>query len=199
MTTGACNNEELMNYKHTFANHSFIGIFTTIIATLITLTQPALAEETPLAIELQADRAEIDATGRIGKYFGNVTLTRGDLTLKGDSMEIRSDTQRRISLITVTGKPAQVSGSVNTNTNDSFTATAQQVEYHIEPTEQLTLIGQATLAQDRNQFSGEKIEYFVATQRVIATGDTKNEQRVKITLYPDQLAPSSKDTHRATP
>jgi lipopolysaccharide export system protein LptA len=173
----------------------YFALFGLFCCVAFLLSAPVLAESLP--ITLSADRAEMDVSGNIGHYYGNVVLQRGEFTIRGAKMTIRSDSQHSVKQILIEGDPARLAGQASNRDAEHIEASANTIDYTLDPDETILLQGNAVLYRNRNQFSGETIQYFIAEQRVSAIGSTDSRQRVTITLFPD--APDTDSHSEATP
>ncbi|MEZ8685325.1 lipopolysaccharide transport periplasmic protein LptA, partial [Vibrio alginolyticus] len=80
------------------------------------------------------------------------------------------------------GKPAKFSQLMDDGKTLSGQAT--ELDYRIS-TDELTMKGQAQLAQDNNTIKGSSIRYQIGKQKLVA--DSSKEERVTTILQPNQI------------
>jgi len=83
--------------------------------------------------------------------------------------------------MTATGNPVKFRQQVEDQ--EPISAKAQSIKY-FAITQKILLTENATLTQGNNKFTGNRIEYNVKTDTVIAGGKVGNPERVKITILP---------------
>lgn len=134
-----------------------------------------------LAVEIQADRGELSETRDVSTYTGNVQLTRGPLTMRGDELRIKRDPQSGQIEARLSGTPASA-----THKNDQFDtpvkASASQIIY-TTIIEILELKGSAEISRGEDILNGELVRYHVAEGRIEADG---GDQRVRILINPPE-------------
>jgi len=81
-------------------------IRSTLLAVVV-ITSPFAgnAQERTRVFDIRADRTQQTAPGVV-KAIGNVTATFGDLTIRADSLEARTDAEQKWPLITAEGNVA---------------------------------------------------------------------------------------------
>lgn len=133
------------------------------------LTQP---------ISIQADSLTIDEKSGRSRYEGAVELQQGTLSLHADSLEIITQ-NRQIRSITTQGQPARLRQLTPQQLEaEAMTITYNAVEGVIE------LNGNARLNHEGDQFSGSAIRYTMRDNRVHASSDKQQKQRVQVILQP---------------
>ena len=141
--------------------------------------QPARDGDQP--VHLSADNAELNNTTGVSVYTGNVVLTQGSMTIRGDKMTVHTDAQHQLQKAVVIGQPATYEQLPEGKT-EKVHAQAPRMEYYAGGPERVVLLDGAKLWQGKNTFTGEHIVYQVAADKVNAqSGDN---QRIHITLYP---------------
>lgn len=147
------------------------------IAWLSGLAGPSFAAERRAdaqAIEVSADRLQVDERAQRATYSGNVVVRRGDLMIAADRVLIQGS-GKQVQRIVASGSPVKLKQA-------DRRGDGQQLIY--EPRQdRITLSGDAHIWQDRNEVSGERITYLLREQRTEVTG--KSGQRVKSVFYSD--------------
>jgi lipopolysaccharide export system protein LptA len=131
-----------------------------------------------LPVHILADRAELDDRSGVGVYSGSVRVTRGDMVLQADRIEIHT-TERRPFRIDAEGQPVRVDGL--DDDRRPWTATALRMEYHFEGPA-LRLFQDARIQTPTEEARGERISYDLGQEVLRVEGDTG--RRVEITIQP---------------
>jgi lipopolysaccharide export system protein LptA len=153
------------------------------LAILIPTVAQALDSDRQQAIEIQADRAELDEKTGEARYEGQVVLVQGSLNIKADVLVLKADGTQQLTAVVATGKPATFS-QIPEAGKPPVTARASTIDYQVAR-ETLLLQGQAVVVQNNNVFQGERIEYDIPRQRMQATSSGGAPGgRVKMTLPP---------------
>ena len=159
---------------------------------LLALTVPALAQDRPaflsetLAVEIEADEAELSETRDVSVYRGNVRLTRGPLTMRGEELRIQRDPDSGQIEARLIGNPATASHQTPQD-ELPVQASARQIVY-TTIVEILELAGEARIQRGKDELQGESVRYDVANARIQADG---GDERVRIVINPP--AESSQD------
>jgi len=134
-------------------------------------------------IELSADRAEVNNNTGVSRYFGSVILTRGPMRLTGEVMHVYTDANGELERIEVDGTPA----TYRERQPEAPTrhAEAPRMEYYASAPERIVLLNGGHLWQGDNNVRGQTITHYPAQARTIADGDGQNNNRVNVTVYPD--------------
>ena len=140
----------------------------------------ALPEDRQQPINVQSDSAE-----KIKEkvfYRGNVTMTQGTITIKGETVTVESENDKVQRLI-ADGAPAHFSQKPNAE-EGLVNATADNIDYQLVG-DTVLLTKNATVEQSDSSISGERIEYDIKAQRVRATGLGEGDSgRVRMILQP---------------
>lgn len=166
---------------------------------LLTGLAPAMAQQAAdqkrpgflgadLAVEIEADEAELSEARDTSIYRGNVRLTRGPLSMRGDELRIyRNPKDGRIEA-TLSGRPAK---ATHRTPGDELpvTASARRIVY-TTIIEILELEGNAQIERGSDRLSGNLVRYDVSNARIEADG---GRERVRIVINPppqDTKSPS---------
>jgi len=134
-------------------------------------------------IEIESDSAIIDDSQGFSTYRGNVIIRQGSSLLTADNISVFAR-DRSVTQIIANGAPAtfkQQDASLKSTTSGQ----AEQITYKAKDAV-LIFNGSATLEQDTNSFSGNRIEYDIMKKAIRAKGDEDTGERVKIQYYPSQ-------------
>ncbi|MGJ8669771.1 MAG: lipopolysaccharide transport periplasmic protein LptA [Oceanococcus sp.] len=140
--------------------------------------RPAFLGET-LAVEIEADEAELSEARDVSTYRGNVRLTRGPLTMRGDELRITRNAESGQIEARLSGNPATAS---HKTAQDGLPvkASAKQIVY-TTIVEILELAGDARIQRGEDMLQGDSVRYDVANARIQADG---GNDRVRIVINP---------------
>ncbi|MCC3750565.1 MAG: lipopolysaccharide transport periplasmic protein LptA [Halorhodospira halophila] len=154
-----------------------------VAATLLAAALPATAvgqrDEAP--IELEADRVDVDAVAGVSVYEGDAVLTRGEMRITGDRMEVYTDEDGDLSHVYVDGTPATYRDHPE-NQPRPVHAEAKRMEYYSRGPERAHFQGDAHLWQGDDQVTAETIDVDLEGQVMKARG--AEGQRARTILYP---------------
>jgi lipopolysaccharide export system protein LptA len=151
-------------------------------------------------IYLEADRVEIDDVRGVSTYTGTVSVSQGDMRLRGDRVVVYSE-NRDPARYVATGRPAEFRQRAAAD-QPEVVATAREIEYGVR-SDALELRGNAVIVQCGDRFEGERLSYDAARSRVTAGGGTSG--RVRMVIQPQRergadCAPlAQEDATRAVP
>lgn len=140
--------------------------------------RPAFLAEA-LAVQIEADSAELSEERDVSVYRGNVRLTRGPLTMQGDELRIQRFPEDGRIQATLSGRPATASHLTPGDEIPVEAAALRIIYTTIE--EILELKGQASIRRGPDQLEGELVRYDVAGARIQADG---GKDRVRIVINP---------------
>lgn len=134
---------------------------------------------------IEADRVEMHEKKDFSIYTGNVKITKGSITLRGDTITIRNK-DGKLHLITLQGEPATF--NQQNDLGEEISAQSQHMEYRAD-NGLLELKDDALLVKNKNRFSSAHIIYDTR-EDIIRAGqdnqvDTAQPPRVQITIQPD--------------
>ncbi len=147
--------------------------------------RPAFLDQM-LAVEIEADSAELSEERGVSVYHGNVVLRRGPLEMRGDELRIRRDDRDGRIEATLAGSPARATHQLDAN-EDPVVATAKRIVY-TTISEILELLGNARIARGDDELTGEQVRYDVGKARIEAEG---GGDRVRIVITPSATAPEA--------
>lgn len=158
----------------------------------------ALPDDRNQPIYIQSDRAERDERTGTTTYTGDVVIDQGSLHIAADRVTIAMQGEQ-VSRIDATGKPAKMQQKTSPDREPVF-ARAINIEYDLLR-DVLTLIEQATVVQEGSTVTGERIEYFVKEQRVMASAGAapSGDSRVQMVIQPKHVPPAEGGPAQAQP
>ncbi len=137
-----------------------------------------LAQESGEPLELEADSVLYNEETGISVYRGNVKIVQGEITLRGDTVEVFTK-DGAISKLISTASPSRL---VRRGKNQALRAEALRIEY-LADEGIIDLRGEARIEDGWKSLSGDHVIY--DTQKKIVKA-TKEKNRVKLTLRPDK-------------
>ncbi|MDW2013391.1 lipopolysaccharide transport periplasmic protein LptA [Vibrio sp. Vb0301] len=143
----------------------------------------ALKSDTQQPVYINSDTQQVDMKSNQVVFEGDVSLKQGSINIDADRIVVTRDPKTEaIKQIQAFGKPAKFSQLMD----DGKTLSGQATElgYRIS-TDELTMKGQAQLAQDNNTIKGSSIRYQIGKQKLVA--DSSKEERVTTILQPNQI------------
>jgi len=151
--------------------------------TLTLLSSPLLAlnSDKTQPLEIEADSFHLDDAKEVTVYSGNVIVTQGSIKILADKITIHG-TRGTTNRVIAVGNPVKFKQQPNSE-QALIRGEAKRLEYRVT-TDTVVLTDNATLWQDGNTFSSNRIIY--DSKRSIAKAGNKgsSSERVKITLKP---------------
>lgn len=139
-------------------------------------------------IHVESDRVTVDDVKQLSVFDGNVLLTQGSMTIRGDRMEVRQD-KEGFKQGTIWGKRAYFRQK-REGTGEWIEGWAERVEYDSRA-DKIQLFTRAALKRGEDEVSGDYISYDVTTEffQVIGGGakaatENNPQGRVRTVLQP---------------
>ncbi len=158
------------------------------ILTLASLTGAhAMKADRDAPTHIEADRVEMHEKKDFSIYTGNVKITKGSITLRGDTITI-SNKDGNLHLITLRGEPATF--NQQNDLGEEISAQSRNMEYRAD-NGLLELREEALLVKNKNRFSSAHIIYDTREDIIKAGHDnpadmTQQPPRVQITIQPEK-------------
>lgn len=173
-----------------------------IASLFLCLATPAAAEraDRDKPTQLEANRMSSDDARRVSIFEGNVVLTKGTITLRGDRIVVRVDAEG-YQHATVTGNPVRFKqrGDATAGRPAIWTeAEAQRLEID-EKNERIELFERARVIRDQDEVRGEYMlldqrSDFLSVSAGKGTQQPAADARVRAVIQPK--APSSSGTEK---
>lgn len=158
----------------------------TLLLGIVLLGMPGVVlsapEDREQPIQLEADRAELDQKSGVSVYEGNVVITQGSMRLAADKATIFTD-DGVFQRMEATGKPVKWRYKPADNKDELF-GTSQRMEYDALKN-LVTMTNSAKVIQNKDVFTGDRIEYDLTADLVKARGE--DGRRIQITIQPKPL------------
>ena len=153
-------------------------------------------------VNLEADRVTVDDAKQIATFEGNVILTQGTLTIRGDKMIVRQDADGFKSGVAY-GNLASFRQK-REGYDEYIEGFAERLEYDGKK-EKLEMFNRAYLKKTNDDVRGNYISYDAATEffRVIGGGKqagtaSNPEGRVRAVIHPKSKGPASSEAPPVT-
>ena len=165
----------------------FIGLLMAFFCISTASISNALPDDRNQPIHITSDTAEVDDKSGLSIYRGKVKIVQGTINIIADQVTIHSDNQGIIKLVAI-GSPAHFQQLPEAD-KTIMHAFGNTVEYFFSE-ERIELKKQAKLAQEKNVFTGDRIDYDIKRRVVNAYGDQQPDssptQRVKLIIQPNK-------------
>lgn len=143
----------------------------------------ALSSDVEKPVNIEADSAFLDNEKGHAVYSGNVVITQGTIKIRASKVEITAP-DSEIQLIHASGAPVRFEQKMDNGTLAK--GTARNFKYYVE-NKKIVLSGTAQLAQNKDIFNSEHMEYFPNTGELHANRNNKQgakSGRVKAVFHP---------------
>ncbi len=167
---------------------SYLSLF--LLAWLaMPLSASALSSDRNQAIDISADKLDIDDSNHISIYQGNVVMVQGSLHIKADKITLRFNAHNELQRLEIEGRPATLQQT--TDQQQQVRGSARKIIYsdHLLT---LKLNGDAHFVTDQNSIDGEWITVNTDTDAINA-GSTAGKNRVRMLIQPNAGAASNSD------
>lgn len=143
----------------------------------------ALSSDVEKPVNIEADSAFMNNERGHAVYSGNVVITQGSIKIRASKVEITAP-DSEIQLIHASGSPVRFEQKMDNGTLAK--GTASNFQYFVEK-KRIVLSGKAQLAQNKDIFNSEHMEYYPNTGELHAnrpSGTGKSKGRVKAVFHP---------------
>lgn len=132
-------------------------------------------------IEIEADHFLLDDKKNITVYTGNVIATQGSMQIRADEITIYGKLGKTEKIV-ATGTPVRFKQQPE-GQSEPIRGESLRAEYLVSQ-ESVLLLDKATLWQNDNTFSSDRIEYDIQQALVKAGSQSSGKKRVQVTLEP---------------
>jgi lipopolysaccharide export system protein LptA len=141
----------------------------------------ALKADRQQPIYIESEELEVDEAHGVSEYRGSVRFSQGSIHLQADKVVV-FELQQRLQKVIAYGAPVRLRQLMEEGQGE-MRAEADKMEYVVQ-SDGLFLEGGAKLWEGGNEFSGERIEYHLQSDTVVAHSDKEQEGRVRIVIQP---------------
>lgn len=161
---------------------------------LLSLGAVAKVDDLKQEVNISASRQEADIKNNQVIFFGPVEVTQGSIKINADQLRVFSKKADSGKILVATGKPATYSQIMEDGRPAS--ASAKEIRYELA-TRTLTLLGEATLEQDGSQVTGNRIQYNINLQQLVAESTGDGNDRVITIIQPETYQEEQPETPAA--
>lgn len=141
-----------------------------------------LESDSKKPIQIDADSAAMDDSEKRVTYRGNVILTQGSMRLNADTLTIQQKMSGgRGDALFANGKPAKFRQEIEGKKGSFVLGRGNRIEYYTKSA-LLHLIGNASLTQDGNTLTSDRITYNRNKSLIQGGGAAKGKKRVHFTF-----------------
>ena len=149
----------------------------------------ALPEDREQPIHIKSNRAERDEQRGVTIYSGDVIINQGSMRISANKVVIETE-NNEVSRIIATGKPATMKQRPSLE-KEEVHAQGNTIKYDLEK-EMMTLLDNASIEQQGSIVTSERIDYFIADERVKAQGSNianQGKRRVEMIIPAKKARP----------
>ncbi len=155
-----------------------IALLTLVFMIMGSSTALAKSSDFSQAIDVQADRSEFNEKAGTQTLSGNVVITQGTMSIKAESIEVLLKDNK---LSQIEGKGTPIVFEQENDQGELVRGECDNIIYDAK-NGRLTLIGNATLSEPKQNLRSDRIVFDSINQTVVATGGQTG--RVSITIQP---------------
>ncbi len=163
-----------------------------LILGLIAIHFNAVALESDFKENIVIDAAnqQLDINSNTLTFSGKVEVSQGSLLMTSEQLQVikGANPEQDQDVLIATGSPAHYQQELDNGA--ILTASANQIHYRVDD-RILTLSGNAQISQQGSQVSGDKIEYNLNLQKLVASSEQTSGNRVRTVLTPKSDEPKS--------
>lgn len=149
-------------------------------------------QEKQLPIEVTADQLLAQDKKGQSVYSGRVEIVQGTTTIKGDKVTLEHP-ERQFNKAIILGKPATFKRFIEED-QQWVNGHADKITYQADK-KTVLLEGNAFVNQEgQNSISGPKIFYDMTEKTLSATGNKKEQKRIKVIFTPEEEQGDKKET-----
>lgn len=176
----------IINSGHRF-HRSLIKIsnwtsFGFVFIVLFSCVADAKKNDFAQAIEVHADKQQVEITKNRVTFFNNVVVSQGSIKLKANKLVVSGTGEKGTEVMVATGTPATFHQILESG--KPIDAEANEIRYEIK-TRTLTLTGNSKLSQEESVVKGHKVQYDIDRQEMIAEGS--KGKKVTTIFLPQQF------------
>ncbi len=151
-------------------------------------------------INLDAQRATLDAAKNVRILEGNVVMVQGTMRITAERVEIRTDSEQFITAV-ATGNPVTFRQK-REGCDEYIDGFAERAEFD-DRKDVLRLISHARIKSGEDELKSDFIVYNAATDEYEVLGNrpdaAKNDGRVNMVIFPNAKTEGKKPCSKATP
>lgn len=134
-------------------------------------------------IIIDANQQKLDLKNNTLTFLGKVEISQGSLKMTADKLEVikNESENNQQELLIATGQPTLYTQTLESG--EVLTAQALEIRYLVAE-KLLTLKGEAKITQKDSLVNGDKIEYDLTKQKLVASSNKQSGNKVRTVLTP---------------
>jgi lipopolysaccharide export system protein LptA len=160
-----------------------IAIYAALCAMLLSGAAAALPTDPQQPIEIEAGSAMRDERQGLTVYEQDVTIRQGSILINADRVSVHT-VGNQVHRIVATGRPANYQQQPKPG-DSPVVARANTIEYQLA-SDQIQLLGNASLEQAGTTLTGNRIDYDLRQEIIRASGDDTGGGRIRMVIPPGQ-------------
>ncbi len=177
-----------------------------LLISILPIASHALESDATQEITIQSNSADFDRKSGIANYIGNVIFEQGTLKITADKITLFSNEHKKLTKAVAKGESAHFQQLMEGD-KGLTKAEAQTITYRTAD-KNITLVKDAILNQEGNEFTGETIVYNMIEESVSAKGGTTTEltpegkqqpTRIKMIIKPESTAKPAPQPNKVSP
>lgn len=147
-------------------------------------------------ITVSSGHEELDIKNNRILLTDNVVVTQGTLQIRADRLEaLRRDKDQEADTFIAIGNPATYEQQLEDGSK--ITAQAERITYY-QARQRLELVGNAQIAQGSSRSNGQIITYDLAEQKISASGEGSDDERVTTIFTPPKKSSDDKNQNNGS-
>lgn len=142
----------------------------------------ALSSDQQQAIQIEADRLDVDEQKGVSTYSGAVEYKQGSILLQADKLMVEVAADGRLQKVMAEGKPATFQQMLERD-KQVLRGQAKAVEFFADQ-QYMILTGDARIRHCGDEFAGNRLEYWSDKELVKASKNAEGKERVQVVLQP---------------
>lgn len=142
----------------------------------------ALSSDQQQAIQIEADRLDVDEQKGVSTYSGAVEYKQGSIALQADKLMVEVAADGRLKKVVAEGKPATFQQTLERD-KQILRGQAKAVEFFADQ-QYMILTGDARIRHCGDEFAGNRLEYWSDKELVKASKNAEGKERVQVVLQP---------------
>ncbi|MEZ5612290.1 MAG: lipopolysaccharide transport periplasmic protein LptA [Rhodocyclaceae bacterium] len=172
--------------------------------TLASMAAHAERADSKQPVNIEADRVSVDDRNKTHTFEGNVILSQGTLSIRGNRLVVTQNEDGFQKGVAIGGADGRASFRQRREGRNEFVeGLAEKIEYDGR-TEKATLVGRAEVRSGGDLVKGQYIEYdgmtenyLVTNGRAPGTSSSESSPRVKAVIQPKGISPAPATTQQS--
>ncbi|GGO68985.1 lipopolysaccharide transport periplasmic protein LptA [Bowmanella pacifica] len=153
-----------------------------LAALLLSASANAINQDFNEPIRVASKFQSGDGINKVSIFREDVKITQGSLSIEASEVEVNAEQGKGREIFIARGNPAEYQQTMADGSR--IRALANHIEYQVEK-RTLTLSGNAELHQNSSSVSGDKIEFNMEKEQLVAQGSDDGDGRVETIFQPE--------------